>query len=104
MRLIYPMVASLVMTISLAQAEQSTGTDWSEREACSRATAAAIIDMEMPETEEEYVILEEYYTQKECVCTDRTPEIPNRGSYDKSKRDHGRWTCTVNYYKTPGKW
>ena len=48
MRLIYLMVISLVLPFSLAQAEQSTGTEYRERDACSHATTAAILGMEMP--------------------------------------------------------
>jgi hypothetical protein len=103
------------MSFSLAQAEQSTGTAYSEREACMRAGSAAITDMEMPSTElacrnskdtdcDDYVRLEEFYKTEDCVCTDRTPGVLNDGKYDKSKRNPDRWVCTVNYYKIPGKW
>ena len=115
MRPIYLMVPSLVMSFSLAQAEQSTGTAYSEREACMRASTATILDMEIPSTElacrdsedpgcDDYVRLEEFYKTEDCVCTDRTPEVRNDGRYDKSKRNPDRWVCTVNYYKIPGKW
>jgi hypothetical protein len=115
MRLIYLMVPSLIMTFSLAQAEQSTGTGYSEREACWHARSAASLDMEIPSTEiackdskdpdcGEYFDLGEFYNEEDCVCTDRTPGVLSDGRYDKSKRNPDRWVCTVNYYKIPGKW
>ncbi len=84
MRLMYLIAISLVMTFSLAQAEQSTGTEYSEREACHRAMTGAILDMDVPSTEilcrnskdpdcGDYAILEEFYTTENCICTDRTP-------------------------------
>ncbi len=116
MRLIYLVVPSLVMTFSLAQAEQKTGMGYNESAACQRAHTAAISHMVRASEEveckysndddcDEYIhTIFEYYTVEDCVCTDSTPDILNDGKYDKSKRNPDRWVCTVNYHKIPEKW
>jgi hypothetical protein len=117
MRMIHLLAVSFVMTFSPAHAEQSTGTEYSEREACWRASTAATSDMvyaavtigckddsKDPDCDGDFLVVEDFYKIEDCVCTDRTPGVPDPGRYDKSKRNPDRWVCTKNYYKIPGKW
>ena len=117
MRMIYLMMTSLVISSSLAQAEQSAGKGYSERDACNHANTNVILDMEMPSDEilckraenpdcgADYIDFDQYYTVEKCVCSDGTPQIPDVRAYSrKENRDPNRWTCNINYYKIPGKW
>lgn len=101
MRLTYLITTLLFMATSLAQAGQSKAEGDNKSSACLSAMASVAIDMEFPpippNAPDDYQVnLFDYYTvDEDCDCVKLSP--------DQSSAPE-KWSCTVNFYKIPGKW